>query len=138
MGRWTLKRQRRESASAVPLRTSSPVAKEWFDDVLDNARTQGSLPYLVEGYPEVMEAVRRGHAVLVRRVPCQVTETIAIFDDQYSTDDAVVTVIRFDVRTARYVVTDPYTAVGALELTPKRLERYLDHPQRSIGVALGA
>lgn len=138
MGRWILKGRSKERTSAVPTRTANPIAKSWFDDVIVNARSQGALPYLVEGYPEVMEAVRRGHAVLVRRLPCQVTDTVSVFDDAYSTEDAVVTVIRFDVRTARYVITDPHSAVGSLELTPKRLERYLDDPMRSIGIALGA
>lgn len=140
MGRWFGTRGRKpEQQVAVAAAVQQSGSSDWYDDVIVTARAEGSMPYLVEGYPEINEAVRRGHAVLLRREPCDVTDTVRIFDTRPDNDpDAVVTVLRFNVRTARYVISDPASTVGSLELTSKRLERYLADPRRSVGIALGA
>jgi hypothetical protein len=116
------------------------------------ASAQGQLPYVVEGFTEVSEAVRRGHPVLLRREPATVAEGITVFEPstRHGSDAGAassvafagapgdtVTVQSFDVRTARFVVRDATSVVGELELTPRRLAAYLADPDRAVGVALG-
>lgn len=151
MGRWTNRGRGARQATAVVVRPA-----EWYEDVERLARAQGALPYVVEGFVEIYEAVRRGHAVLLKREPCAVADGVTVFDagsgagddgDRVVLDPAgwfrrpggsdVVTVSRFDVRTARFVVQDPASAVGSIELTPKRLQRYVADPGRAVGIALG-
>lgn len=125
-------------------------ATGWWDEVAGNARAHGALPYVVEGFTEITDAVRRGHAVLVRREAAEVAEGIRVFEDGGSSvtgafappavqaSPPVVAILRFDVATARFVLQDAASATGGVQLTPKRLARYLDAPDRSVGVALGA
>jgi hypothetical protein len=127
----------------------SSITQAWWDEVAGNARAHGARPYVVEGFAEITDAVRRGHAVLVRREPAEVADGITIFDagatpvtgsfgpvaDQ---PPPVVAILRFDVGTARFVLQDAASPAGAVQLTPRRLARYLDAPDRSVGVALGA
>lgn len=145
MGRWV----RQKAAAPVPA---------WHERIQATARTHGAMPYVVEGFVEISEAVRRGHAVLVRRMPAQVADGVTIFEraprpvrlagslhpadapDASSSDDAVVAILRFNTGTARFVLQDADGSLpmGGIELTPRRLQRYLDDPERSLGVALGA
>lgn len=123
----------------------------WWNEVAGNARAHGARPYVVEGFSEITDAVRRGHAVLVRREHAEVAEGITIFDEGSTpvtgafgpvrdAADAppIVAILRFDVGTARFVLQDAASPAGAVQLTPRRLARYLDAPDRSVGVALGA
>ncbi|MCW2927476.1 MAG: hypothetical protein JWM86_1444 [Thermoleophilia bacterium] len=124
----------------------------WWDEVASNARAHGAMPYVVEGFTEITEAVRRGHAVLVRREQAEVAEGITVFQagatpmtgafspvsDRTREAPPIVAILRFDVGTARFVLQDAGSPAGAVQLTPKRLARYLDAPDRSVGVALGA
>jgi len=121
----------------------------WWEAIAGNARAHGALPYVVEGFSEITDAVRRGHAVLVRREQVEVADGVTVFDRQASSafapaqvaqaaENPVVAILRFDVGTARFVLQDAGSPVGAVQLTPKRLARYLDSPDRSTGVALGA
>jgi hypothetical protein len=105
--------------------------------MLSTTKAAGSLPYLVEGFVEITEAVRRGHAVILKRETCEVADGITVFDVE-SEDVESVTVLRFSPTTARYAIGDAANAAGGIELTPKRLQRYLSAPTRSVGVALGA
>ncbi len=123
---------------------------EWWDEMVGNARAHGARPYVVEGFSEITEAVRRGHAVLVRREQAEVADGITVFDadavgvtgafgpERVSSTPPVVAILRFDVGTARFVLQDAGSPAGAVQLTPRRLARYLDAPDRSVGVALGA
>lgn len=129
-----------------------PVGTEaWWDEVAGNARAHGARPYVVEGFSEITDAVRRGHAVLVRREHAEVAEGITIFDEGATPvtgpfgparveSDAppIVAILRFDIASARFVLQDAASPAGAVQLTPRRLARYLDAPDRSVGVALGA
>jgi hypothetical protein len=166
MGRWITLRRSRQTTDAAPASRA-----EWYEDVERLARAQGAMPYVVEGYLEINEAVRRGHSVLLKREPATVADGVRVFDDidaghsgvagwsieqsapapdeavrivdpagfvPRPNGDRVVTVLTFNVRTARFVVTDASSAVGSIELTPKRLQRYVQDPTRAVGVALGA
>lgn len=123
----------------------------WWDDVLGNARSHGARPYVVEGFTEITDAVRRGHAVLVRRERAEVADGITVFEQgstpvtgafgpagAHAPTPPIVAILRFDMGTARFVLQDAASPAGAVQLTPKRLARYLDAPDRSVGVALGA
>jgi hypothetical protein len=126
--------------------------RPWWDEVAGNARAHGALPYVVEGFTEITDAVRRGHAVLVRREQAEVAEGITVFDagstpvtgafspvsEQTQAAPPIVAILRFDAGSARFVLQDAASPAGAVQLTPKRLARYLDAPDRSVGVALGA
>lgn len=177
MGRLNLFRRasRRPADAAGDLRAATGAA--WHEDVMRAAGAQGALPYLVEGFTEINEAVRRGHAVLLKREAAEVADGITVFADAPGTaldapgtapdmrdgslilarrdlqppigadpvgyfrrlgGSLLVTISRFDVRTARFVVQDGASAIGAIELTPKRLARYVSEPRRAVGVALGA
>jgi hypothetical protein len=127
---------------------ASPSA-QWWDEVAGNARAHGARPYVVEGFAEITEAVRRGHAVLVRREQAEVADGMTIFEagstpmtgafGPAATDRApIVAILRFDIGSARFVLQDAASPAGAVQLTPRRLARYLDAPDRSVGVALGA
>jgi hypothetical protein len=126
--------------------------RHWWDDVAGNARAHGAMPYVVEGFTEITDAVRRGHAVLVRREQVEVADGVTVFEagatpvtgafspvsERTSAAPPIVAILRFDVGTARFVLQDAGSPAGAVQLTPKRLARYLDSPDRSVGVALGA
>ena len=130
----------------------SGATRTWWDDVAGKARAHGALPYVVEGFTEITDAVRRGHAVLVRREQVEVADGVTVFDagatpvtgafspvsEQTKAAPPIVAILRFDVGTARFVLQDAGSPAGAVQLTPKRLARYLDSPDRSVGVALGA
>lgn len=111
------------------------------------------MPYVVDGFHEVSEAVRRGHSVLLVRERCEVADGVVVFDEthggsvhpsipitrpQASPRQPLVSVVRFDPATARYEMRDAVGATGAVQLTPRRLQQYLAEPKRSIGVALGS
>lgn len=110
------------------------------------------MPYVVEGFTEITDAVRRGHAVLVRREQVEVADGVTVFDagstpmtGAFSPVSAktkaappIVAILRFDHGSARFVLQDAASPAGAVQLTPKRLAKYLDAPDRSVGVALGA
>ena len=129
---------------------SAPAgAAPWWEEISTNARTHGALPYVVEGFTEITEAVRRGHAVLVRREAAEVADGITVFDEgatpvtgpfqSLPTEAApIVAILRFDVGSARFVLQDAASPAGAVQLTPKRLATYLASPGREMGVALGA
>lgn len=126
----------------------------WHERAVRSARAHGALPYVVEGYGEISDAVRRGHAVLLRRERCEVAENVVVFDETPSVgvhvsvpitrsttpspSTPLVTVVNFDPLTARFVLRDAVGATGSIQLTPRRLQRYLDDPSRMVGVALGA
>lgn len=146
MGR-ALRFGRRADADGAPSGDAAP----WWEAIAGNARAHGALPYVVEGFTEITDAVRRGHAVLVRREQVEVADGVTIFDADSTPSSAfvppqaaaatappVVAILRFDVGTARFLLQDAGSPVGAVQLTPKRLARYLDSPERSTGVALGA
>ncbi|MBC7643788.1 MAG: hypothetical protein H7123_01590 [Thermoleophilia bacterium] len=146
MGRLSLLRSRNTPAGA-----SAPKAEDrvWHERALLAARAHGRMPYLVDGFVEVTEAVRRGHAVVLQRVEQEVAEGVTVFARRIdgpvsgpapirAGNAELVTVVRFDPVSARYVLTDAASTVGSLELTPKRLQRYLADPARATGVALGA
>jgi hypothetical protein len=127
----------------------STPGTDWWDEIAGNARAHGARPYVVEGFAEITEAVRRGHAVLVRREQAEVADGMTIFESGSSpmtgafgpgaTDPPpVVAILRFDIGSARFVLQDVASPAGAVQLTPRRLARYLDAPDRSVGVALGA
>lgn len=128
----------------------STTATPWWEDVAGNARAHGAMPYVVEGFTEISDAVRRGHAVLVRREAAQVADGMTIFEagaspvtGAFGPDAApgpapIVAILRFEVSSARYVLQDAHSPTGSVQLTPRRLARYLDAPDRSVGVALGA
>jgi len=121
----------------------------WWDEVAGNARAHGARPYVVEGFTEITDAVRRGHAVLVRREEAEVAEGVTVFDahstpvtgpfnEVQASAPPIVAILRFDISAARFVLQDAASPAGSVQLTPKRLARYLDAPARSVGVALGA
>jgi hypothetical protein len=132
----------------------------WYDRFVVAARSHGRMPYVVEGFFEIWDAVRRGHAVVLVREPATVAEGIEIFAEAAARpvpanvavgggtspgspaagdpQPQLVTIRRFDMARARFEVTDPLDAVGEVHLTPKRLQRYLAEPHRAAGVALGA
>ena len=127
------------------------AVEDWWSQIERNARAHGALPYRVEGFTEISDAVRRGHAVLVRRETVEVADGIVVFDDARSgappqafgpslpeQERAVAVILRFDPSTARFVLQDMASAAGAIQLTPRRLARYLEHPTRSTGIALGS
>jgi hypothetical protein len=126
------------------------AGEAWWDEVAGNARAHGARPYVVEGFAEITDAVRRGHAVLVRREQAEVAEGVVVFEPgatpvtgafgpaAQAAAPPVVAILRFDVGTARFVLQDAGSPAGAVQLTPRRLARYLDAPDRSVGVALGA
>ena len=129
--------------------TDSLAAPAWCDELATNARAHGASPYVVEGFTDITDAVKRGHAVLVRRQRVEVAEGVTVFDSeatpvmgpfaaQPKQTEPIVAILRFDVGTARFVLQDAHSAVGAVQLTPRRLATYLDDPERSIGIALGA
>ena len=105
---------------------------------------------MVEGFTDITDAVRRGHAVLVRREQVEVADGVTVFDEDSTpvtgpfaarpadAREPVVAILRFDVGTARFILQDAGSAAGAVHLTPRRLATYLDSPDRSVGVALGA
>ncbi len=95
---------------------------------------------MVAGFLEINDAVRRGHPVLLRRRRCDVADGITVFNGVQHVDagQPVVTVLRFDPARARFVLRDGGSAVGAVELTPKRLARYLERSGCGDGIALGA
>lgn len=124
-------------------------AAPWWEDVAGTARSHGAMPYVVEGFTEISDAVRRGHAVLVRREQAEVADGMTIFESGatpvtgafapgHAAAAPIVAILRFDVGTARYVLQDAQSPTGAVQLTPRRLARYLESPDRSVGVALGA
>ena len=125
-----------------------PGNEAWWDEVAGNARAHGARPYVVEGFSEITDAVRRGHAVLVRREQAEVADGVTVFEAGATpvtgafgpTQDTppIVAILRFDVGTARFVLQDAGSPAGAVQLTPRRLARYLDAPDRHVGVALGA
>src|SRR4051812_6836035 len=57
----------------------------WWDDIAASARAHGARPYVVEGFTEISDAVRRGHAVVVRRQAAEVADGISVFDQPVST-----------------------------------------------------
>jgi hypothetical protein len=131
--------------------SNEPVELPWWEEVAGNARAHGALPYVVEGFTEITEAVRRGHAVLVRREQAEVADGITVFEPGSTpvtgafasigveqSPPPIVAILRFDVGSARFVLQDAGSPAGAVQLTPRRLARYLDAPDRSVGVALGA
>ncbi|MCW2924419.1 MAG: hypothetical protein JWM98_1823 [Thermoleophilia bacterium] len=144
----------RSLRSGKQAHASGTAAEEqpWWEGVAGNARAHGALPYVVEGFQEISDAVRRGHAVLVRREQVEVSEGMTVFADgatpvtgafspiseRTKAAPPIVAILRFDVSTARFVLQDAGTPAGAVQLTPRRLARYLDAPDRSVGVALGA
>lgn len=138
MGRhlpWPWKRQ----SSGVDDDDSGATAA-WQHRLVSNAQHQGRMPYVVEGFFEIHDAVRRGHPVVVERATCQVADGTTVFadDDSPSDQPTLVTITRFDPTRARFVITDPVSEVGTVELTPRRLQVYLSNDGRDTGVALGA
>jgi hypothetical protein len=130
-------------------RATEARSAAWWDEVAGNARAHGARPYVVEGFSEITDAVRRGHAVLVRREHAEVADGVTIFEDGTTGMTGafgpaagraapIVAILRFDIGTARFVLQDAASPAGAVQLTPRRLARYLDAPDRSVGVALGA
>jgi len=133
---------------------AGPEAGPWYDELAANARAHGAYPYVVEGFMEVVEAVRRGHAVLIRRVETEVADGVRVFANPVpsmgtpgsplaelcsSVDEGVVTILSFDLSTARFELQDASGGgMGAVQLTPKRLQRYMSQPETEVGVALGA
>jgi len=130
---------------------AAPAAETpWWEEISLNARSHGAMPYVVEGFTEITEAVRRGHAVLVRREAAEVADGITVFDQGATPVTGpfqalpakevapVVAILRFDVGSARFVLQDAASPAGAVQLTPKRLANYLNAPGRETGVALGA
>ena len=112
--------------------TDAPAERHWWDDVAGNARAHGALPYVVEGFTEITDAVRRGHAVLVRREQVEVADGVTVFDAgatpvagafakvgtaSESAAPPVVAILRFDVGTARFVLQDAGSPAGAV--TPR-------------------
>ena len=87
----------------------------WWDDVAGNARAHGALPYVVEGFTEITDAVRRGHAVLVRREQAEVADGVTVFEsgstpmsgafstvsERASAAPPIVAILRFDVGPTR-------------------------------------
>jgi hypothetical protein len=67
-----------------------------------------------------------------------VTGAFAPVSERTKAAPPIVAILRFDAGTARFVLQDAGSPAGAVQLTPKRLARYLDAPDRSVGVALGA
>ncbi len=152
MGRFRdrLRRDRAHGRTADGAASSTP----WHERAVQSARAHGALPYVVEGYGEISDAVRRGHAVLLRRERCEVADNVVVFDeppasgvhvsvpiarpDRKAPSTPLVTVVNFDPLTARFVLRDAVGATGSIQLTPRRLQRYLDDPARMVGVALGA
>jgi hypothetical protein len=126
------------------------ATESWWDSIASNARAHGARPYVVEGFTEISDAVRRGHAVLIRRERAEVADGITVFDDAPAgvsgafgpastmAPPPIVAVLRFDLGTARFVVQDSSSPTGGVQLTPRRLATYLNAPDRSVGVALGA
>jgi hypothetical protein len=123
--------------------------ERWYDGMVRAARSHGAYPYVVEGFIEITEAVRRGHAVLIRREEAEVADGVRVFEERergpieqagfaVASSDPVATILSFNARTARFVIQDPRSAVGSVELTPKRLQAYLAADGREVGVALGA
>jgi hypothetical protein len=125
----------------------------WHERALRSARLHGAMPYVVEGFQEINDAVRRGHSVLLRRERCEVAQGVVVFDDDHAAaarttmpiaqprrepSTPLVTVVSFDTATARFVLQDAVGAAGAIQLTPRRLQQYLSDPDRMTGVALGA
>jgi hypothetical protein len=126
-------------------------APAWCDELARNARAHGASPYVVEGFADITDAVKRGHAVLVRRECVEVADGVTVFDSEAtpitgpfaaqprkSAAEPIVAILRFDVGTARFVLQDAHSPAGGVQLTPRRLATYLDDPDRSIGIALGA
>lgn len=145
----------RQRAATTKAGRSQSAAESipWHEKIASTARSHGAMPYTVEGFVEITEAVRRGHAVLVRRETAEVADGVTVFDSRSSVSpitgafspvpapkvaDPVVAILRFNVGSARFVLQDAGSATGGIELTPRRLQRYLDAPDRSTGVALGA
>lgn len=137
MGRWFRAPWTRHDGSTEGY-VVEPEEGPWHEVVVKTARLHGAMPYVVEGFMEVTEAVRRGHPVVVRKERAEVADGHYVFDDVAPADDeAVVTITRFDLGTARFVVQDPESAMGGVQLTPRRLQEYMSSPGRSVGVALG-
>ncbi|MCW2962647.1 MAG: hypothetical protein JWM90_3034 [Thermoleophilia bacterium] len=122
----------------------------WWEEIAGNARAHGARPYMVEGFTEITDAVRRGHAVLVRREQVEVADGITVFEGgttpvtgpfaKVAATEAppIVAILRFDFGSARFVLQDAASPTGGVQLTPRRLARYLEDDRRSTGVALGA
>jgi hypothetical protein len=148
LGRLRMTRTNGSGEAATPLAAQAA----WWDEVARNARAHGALPYVVEGFTEIVDAVRRGHPVLVRRERAQVSDDLTVFEHAPgprlphapattpapASDVPIVAILRFDVGSARFVLQDPSAAATSVQLTPRRLASYLDAPSRSMGVALGA
>lgn len=158
MGRFRLMptRNRRSQPQAGAAAT---VRAEWYEHVEKMARAGGAFPYVVEGFTEISEAVRRGHRVVLKREQCEVADGITIFDEQPGAPHSgappadgallagwfprigsarVVTVSAFNLLSARFTIEDGGSPDGTLELTPRRLANYVADPARAIGIALGA
>lgn len=149
MARIRFGRAPREDAGATD---ADPLdAPAWCDELAKNARAHGASPYLVEGFTDITDAVRRGHAVLVRRERVEVADGVTVFEQEAtpitgpfaaqparSAPDPIVAILRFDVGTARFVLQDAHSPTGGIQLTPRRLATYLNDPDRSVGIALGA
>ncbi len=154
---------RTQKAAANKGNSSGVCGEPWHDQMVRVARAGGAFPYVVEGFSEITDAVRRGHVVLLKREECEVSEGITIFGRSSGDHDlqqaaspmwsvkrsvspnqaekpsqSAVAVLRFDVSTARFVLQDSVGVVEAVQLTPKRLFKYVSEGQRDIGVALGA
>jgi hypothetical protein len=128
------------------------VSDDWVQELVAATRAHGAWSYRVEGFFDITDAVRRGHPVLVRREAVEVADGVHVFEKTVAANqvngplawladehaDEIVTLLRFDIGTAKFVLQDIGSAVGEVALTPKRLQRYLDDPQRCVGVALGA
>jgi hypothetical protein len=122
----------------------------WWNEIAANARAHGARPYVVDGFLEISDAVRRGHAVLIRREQAEIADGITVFESGQTSvtgpfaptpgrdAEPIVAVLRFDVGTARFVIQDAASPTGGVQLTPRRLANYLSAPTRSVGVALGA
>lgn len=119
----------------------------WHERYARTARAHGALAYEVEGFVEVTEAVRRGHAVIVRRERVEVADGVTVFPtpsppprpEGSSAADSVAAILRFDIGSACYMLHDATgsEAQAPVALTPRRLQRYLDAPARRVGVAIG-
>ena len=142
-------RQRERGQIGVVQNTSSSATRTWYDEMVLNARAHGAYPYIVEGFMEITEAVRRGHSVLIRREAAEVADGVEVFATSEPgpleqvglpapAGEPIATILSFNMRTARFVIQDPQSIVGSVELTPKRLQRYLAAEGRDIGVALGS
>lgn len=120
---------------------SSELMKEpeWCTRLSQSAKAHGGAPYVVEGFEEINAAVKRGHAVLVRRECAEVADGVTVFADaSIKNDQDVAAILKFDINTAQFVLQNAHQPTDTVSLTPRRLATYLSDPERSFGVALGA